>query len=271
VRLVDSQGRLFGRLNVIDAFVLAFVLLLVPVGYAAYAVFRLPAPSIESVTPTEFVESPRPRVRITGRNLMPYLSAYISPAGQPLPRYLDNRAQTEATFLIESPLSAVLDLPPLTPGVYDLYLFNQANQLVKVANAFTVESSAARKAQAEALRDKTVAELRVRVLVEPELAVRPKAGDVDTHGSPTNTGEPDATLLGVDRGRLRSAADGSEKVPLVLHLRVPVSRGADGLWSYKGHRARVGETMAFGTRDYYALGMIIDATIPEGVRWDEPR
>ena len=71
--IVDQQGRLFGRLNLLDA---AFVLLLfalIPLGYASWIVFRTPPAVLTSVEPAtlmaEAVDSHRrPRSSICGRS-----------------------------------------------------------------------------------------------------------------------------------------------------------------------------------------------------------
>jgi hypothetical protein len=49
--LVDERGRLFGRINLIDAGVGVLILLLIPLGYAAYRLSRTPIPSITVALP----------------------------------------------------------------------------------------------------------------------------------------------------------------------------------------------------------------------------
>ena len=48
--VIDRNGRVFGRINIVDAGILAFILVLIPVGYATFLLFRPERPSIESVT-----------------------------------------------------------------------------------------------------------------------------------------------------------------------------------------------------------------------------
>ena len=48
--LVDENGRVFGRLNLFDAALAAFVILLIPAAYGTYLLFRTAAPRIDSVT-----------------------------------------------------------------------------------------------------------------------------------------------------------------------------------------------------------------------------
>ena len=47
--LIDERGRVFGRWNLIDALVVIGVILLLPVGYGAYRLFRTPTPDIATV------------------------------------------------------------------------------------------------------------------------------------------------------------------------------------------------------------------------------
>lgn len=267
--VIDERGRLFGRVNLIDAFAVLFVLVLIPVAYAAYVIFRVPPPTLSAVEPTVFEETSKPLVRIRGGNLLPYLSAYVAPAGEPLPRYLSNREQTEANFLIESPTTAVLQLPPLPPGAYDLYLYNESKELAKLPNALTVEPRV-KPTKLTAEEDKTVATARLRAYIPVDVAGFPRVGDVDTHGSLTASAEPDATILAVRHERIPSQTPGvNEYVMAYFDVRIPVTRMPDGLWSYKGQHIRVGESVGFGTPDYYTQGLVIDAKIPIGIPWPE--
>ena len=50
--IVDERGRLFGRFNLIDAGVVFVLLVLVPLAYAAYRLFRPDPVRIESVEPS---------------------------------------------------------------------------------------------------------------------------------------------------------------------------------------------------------------------------
>ena len=42
--LIDEQGRLFGKVNLIDALVALVALLLIPLAYGAFLLFRAPVP-----------------------------------------------------------------------------------------------------------------------------------------------------------------------------------------------------------------------------------
>ena len=64
--IVDPQGRVFGRLNLLDA---AFVLLLfalIPLGYASWIVFRSPPARLTSVEPGTLMAEPSIRLVVHG-------------------------------------------------------------------------------------------------------------------------------------------------------------------------------------------------------------
>ena len=49
--IVDRDGRLFGRLNLLDAILMVLAFGLVPLGYGAYVLFRTPTPRLMAVEP----------------------------------------------------------------------------------------------------------------------------------------------------------------------------------------------------------------------------
>ena len=44
--VIDERGRVFGRLNLVDAAIVVLVLVLVPAAYGAYVLFKEPAPKL---------------------------------------------------------------------------------------------------------------------------------------------------------------------------------------------------------------------------------
>jgi len=123
--IVDERGRVFGRFNLIDASVVIVLVLLIPIGYAAYAVFR-PAPMrITSVKPTQLVKGRDTRLQITGEHFRPYLRAEVGGA-QP------NR------FLIQTPADGEIVVPDLEPGTYDIALYDEVEEVARMKNAVTI-------------------------------------------------------------------------------------------------------------------------------------
>ena len=123
--VIDDRGRLFGKVNLIDALVGLLVLGLIPLAYGALLLFRVPAPKITSITPTEFVEHQTVTLQITGEEIRPFLRAQLG-------------SQQAEAFLVQSPERAEIKLPDLAAGTYDLVLFDEAQELLRVPNALTV-------------------------------------------------------------------------------------------------------------------------------------
>jgi hypothetical protein len=123
--LIDDRGRLFGRVNLIDAVVIAIVGMLVPLAYASYLLFRAPPAILTDIEPKSLVMGPNARVRVSGSNLRPFM------------RVSFNNEQGR-TFLIGSTTSAEIDLPDLAPGKYDVVLYDYAQEVSRLPQAFTV-------------------------------------------------------------------------------------------------------------------------------------
>ena len=123
--LIDDRGRLFGKVNVIDVLVGLLVFGLIPLVYGAFLLFRVPAPKITSITPTEVLEHQPATLQITGEDLRPFLHALLG------------THEAEA-FLIQSPARAEIKLPDLAAGSYDLVLFDEAQELLRMPGALTV-------------------------------------------------------------------------------------------------------------------------------------
>jgi hypothetical protein len=86
--LVDDRGRLFGRLNLVDAAIGVFVLVLIPLGYMAFLLFRSSKPVIASVDPAPltYIEDRASggtqvsgKLKVRGSGLQPVLRATIGP------------------------------------------------------------------------------------------------------------------------------------------------------------------------------------------------
>ena len=96
---IDDRGRVFGRFNLIDLMVGVFVLVLVPIAYGAYALFRPAPPTITTIEPKVLLPGKGDqRIKITGTNFRPYLTAALG----------DSRA---FTLLIESIGPSKVDIP----------------------------------------------------------------------------------------------------------------------------------------------------------------
>jgi hypothetical protein len=123
--MIDADGRIFGRMNAIDALGLLLVICLIPLAYGAWALFRTPVPTIQRVTVT--LGEPV-RVQLEGANLRPYLRVQVGSMLAPL--------------MVASPTLAMVDLPHVAPGTYDLALFDEARLLVTQPHAVIIPASA---------------------------------------------------------------------------------------------------------------------------------
>jgi hypothetical protein len=123
--IVDERGRVAGRVNLIDALVACVILLLIPMAYGAYLLFRTPQPRLLGIAPAKLYEGPNLRIGIAGKNLRPFM------------RVSFNNTQAR-TFMIASTSNAAIDLPELTPGVYDVVLFDYRQEVDRLPKALTI-------------------------------------------------------------------------------------------------------------------------------------
>ena len=125
--IIDERGRLFGRLNVIDAAVVLLLLAIVPMGYGAYLLFREPVPRLTELAPNSFTQGPGLQTYIHGENLRPYMRVSFGDKQAP-------------GFLFADPTTAVVPLPDLPPGQYDVVLFDYAREVSRLPKALTIEA-----------------------------------------------------------------------------------------------------------------------------------
>src|SRR2546422_3794756 len=107
--IVDDRGRVAGRVNLIDALAAAVIVLLVPMAYGAYLLFRTPQPKLTGIAPATLYEGPNLRIGVGGKNLRPFM------------RVSFNTTQAR-TFMIGSTTNAAVDLPDLPAGNYHVVL-----------------------------------------------------------------------------------------------------------------------------------------------------
>lgn len=139
--ILDNNGRLFGRINLVDGMAMLFLLGLVPVAYASYLLFKTPVPRIESVTQVEVTGEERriaagneltAKLKIRGSGLNPLLRARIG----------DHPA---LGFVFENPNSADVLVGRIPAGVHDFVLMDGVNEVARAEKV--VEISAERAAR----------------------------------------------------------------------------------------------------------------------------
>jgi hypothetical protein len=134
---VDDRGRLFGRINLIDALVGGLAIAIIPLAYAGYALFRQPQPTLVGVEPATLTPTTT-HVTVRGQNLRPFLRVSF-----------DQRQGV--TFALSTPTTAEVKLPELPAGKYDLILYDVAREVSRLPGAVTVEAAPLPSAQASML------------------------------------------------------------------------------------------------------------------------
>lgn len=127
---MDSKGRMFGRLNVIDLLVAAAIVLAVPLGYAAYLLWRAPGAELTESVPAALVQSPTMQVEIHGRNFRPYMRVSFGDTQGPAFHYVSDSV-------------AVVPVPQLPPGTYDIVLYDYSREASRLPGALTIQPPAA--------------------------------------------------------------------------------------------------------------------------------
>lgn len=125
--VIDERGRVFGKINIIDLAVLLFVVLLLPLAYGAWVLFRTPPPRVTSVTPNPIVFKlgNEEHIQVHGDHLRPFLRARL------------NASDVQA-FSVSGPESAELRFADLVPGTYDLVLFDESQEVSRLSGALTI-------------------------------------------------------------------------------------------------------------------------------------
>jgi len=271
--VIDDRGTVFGRFNLIDAAVMLLVVVLVPISYISYRVFRTPPPVITSVSPATLpADAPR-RIRVTGEHFRPYLRAFVSKTGGPFSMSNPQRDTEQAVFLIESPTIVELKLPDVPAGTYDIYIYDEGQEVARRVSAFTLERGAEAPAPAPNVpHDEAVIEIAVRFeadkavmaqlevgdtdLNQPEVGVTVKTPATVTAIRPLPAAESELTFRLAEGGRLTASADAArERVDATVRLGAVQNHG---VWVYSGpQRIRAGERFSFATSSYVIYNGII--------------
>ena len=124
--IIDDRGRLFGRLNLVDAAVGALVLILLPAAYGAYVLFKEPPATLTEVSPTRMQRGPNLTLYVHGHNFRPYMRVSFN--------------DTQATgFFFGSATGAVIPVPDLPPGRYDIVLYDYMQEVSRMPKALTID------------------------------------------------------------------------------------------------------------------------------------
>lgn len=125
--IIDEQGRVFGRFNLVDAAAALLVVVMAPVMYAAYLLVRDPVPTLTEVAPKVMSKAPNLQVEIFGRSMRPYMRVSFGT--------FQGRG-----FYFRSPTQAIVQLPDLPPGKYDVVLYDYAQEVSRLKDALTIDA-----------------------------------------------------------------------------------------------------------------------------------
>ncbi len=123
--IIDDRGRLGGRVNLIDAVAAFLLLVLIPVAFGAYLLFRTPPAILTGINPSRLYQGSNLRIEVQGENLRPFMRVRFDT--------LQGR-----TFMIGGTRGAMVDLPELDPGVYDVVLYDYMQEVSRLPKALTI-------------------------------------------------------------------------------------------------------------------------------------
>lgn len=241
--LIDDRGRLFGKLNIIDAFVGLVVLGLIPMVYLAVLLFRVPNPQIATLTPATVSAYEPIVVEVTGVDLRPYLHARVG--------------TSEVPFFLETPTRGELKVPALSPGRYDVALYDEAVELVLKPLALTVSTPLpSPEPEPVVARRATV---RALLIVLAGAMADLRHSDMDLQGirlvSLDGARATEATIPINVGGALWTAVEPAVSVDAMLE--VPVVPSETG-WNFGAHPIKAGATIRYETDALLLGGTIVD-------------
>ncbi len=123
--LIDERGRVAGRVNLIDGVVAFLILVLIPMAFGAYLLFRTPPATLTGINPPRLYQGANLRIEVQGENLRPFMRVRFN--------MLQGR-----TFEIGGTRGAMVDLPDLAPGVYDVVLYDYMQEVSRLPKALTI-------------------------------------------------------------------------------------------------------------------------------------
>lgn len=138
--MVDDRGRVLGRVNLVDALVVVFLLLLIPAAYGTWLLFHPRKVQITSVTRVPLTKEEQrianplraaAKLKVRGSGFTPMLRAWVG-------------SEPALGFAFEDPNSADVIVGPLPPGEYDVALYDGGQEVARAPKAFVLASSRTR-------------------------------------------------------------------------------------------------------------------------------
>jgi Domain of unknown function (DUF4330) len=213
--IVDERGRLGGQVNLIDAVVAFLILVLIPVAFGAYLLFRTPPARLTALNPATLRQGPNLRIEVQGENLRPFMRVSFND-------------QQGKTYAIQSTRGAMVELPELGAGTYDVVLYDHMQEVHRLPKALTILPLAP-VPTVEMVVDgsfKGLSSDRVKGLkAGDKLVSSGSAAFVMSVGAPV----PSAVMLRSGSEMLRVPLEGKTDLPAVLKLQCFVMTTVDGV------------------------------------------
>ena len=258
-----------GRWNVFDAAVIVVLASMTAAAVAGYRRFHAPVPEISEVTPAQVVAGRGRPLTVRGRSFHPYLHAFVFAAGRAPALNANEPARDEAKARAVTAAQLDLTLPAVTPGAYDLYLFDEFQQVAVLPQAFTVVAPKYARAEMTATIRFFVSGASARLVAAGE---RDRTLPADPDAPPTEGAEvtavrvdpsPHTTMeMRVMAGRTPDSAiwigDRETTQQVDVELRVPLARAeAADEWGYHGAGLRAGQFFDLELARFRGRGLVI--------------
>jgi hypothetical protein len=199
--LVDDRGRLFGRWNVVDALVGVTLLALIPLLYAGYVLFRPQAASLVSIEPARIQAPGGIDVTVRGNNLRPYMRVSFD-------------GHQGKTFMFQDATRALVHASELPPGVYDVILYDNAQERSRIPKGFEVVAAPRPQTEVDVVGAFTAITEPMRAQIKPGVRI-PGLGEVTHVGTP----RPSATRTQVGPSdSLHVTSKNAVNVPAVIRV-----------------------------------------------------
>lgn len=213
--LVDDRGRLFGRWNVVDALVGIVLLGLIPLLYAGYLLFKPQNASLVSIEPARIQSPGDIDVTIRGNNLRPYMRVSFD-------------LHQGRSFMFGDTTRAVVRAADLPPGVYDVILYDNAQERARLPKGLEVVAAPRPQTQLDLIGSFTAITEPLMAQIKPNLEI---AG----LGRVTQVGKPQPSMTRTVVGPLELVnvpSSGAQNVPAVIRASCAlVSRGGSATCS----------------------------------------
>lgn len=262
--LIDRDGRVFGRVNVIDTCAMALVMALLAMTPLVYRAFRTRPVIVTGVLPHTLTIGQPMRVQVKGDQFRPYLQAFAGRTGERFMLDEVERSRFQATYLLVAPDLVELRFPDeIGTGTYDLHFAQRGRVVATAPAAFTV----GQPERAVAIRP-----MKVQFYPPPDAVSLIRVGDRDLTEPrlPTSPVSEPATVVAVDPRperrevidmHLTAKGDTWYGQPMVgqlveVSLHVPQSQVGPESWMYNEEGIHVGGLFTLTTDRYRLRGVV---------------